>query len=178
MRLLLTASFLSLLVCIFLIVSTEIQSFCWGFLLPIISLHVVFTASLMWLHWLLMSTPSSSSYSSCRTLNILANATLYSSAVLGSFRKSTLYLAFCLSCSTPFVLSLSFSLAVTRWWSDATSAPLFTRTSCSDLLNICHQSSWNVMPRVQVCYKGSKDTCRSRESLTGGKICFAEFHIW
>ena len=109
MRLLLTAS-LSLLVCIFLIFSTEIQSFCWGFLLPIISSHVVFTASLMCIHWLLMYTISSSSYSSCRTLNIFANATLYYSAVLGSFRKSTLYITFRFSCSTPFPLSLSFSL--------------------------------------------------------------------
>ena len=46
-RLLLTAPFLSFLICIFVIVSAEIQPFCCGFLLPSTSSHVVFTASLM-----------------------------------------------------------------------------------------------------------------------------------
>ena len=46
-RRLLTAPFLSFLICIFLIVSAEIQSFCCGFLLPNTSSRVVFTASLM-----------------------------------------------------------------------------------------------------------------------------------
>ena len=45
--LLLIVRFLSFLICIFLIVSAEIQSFCCGFLLPSTSSHVVFTASLM-----------------------------------------------------------------------------------------------------------------------------------
>ena len=44
-RLLLTAPFLSFLICIFLIVSAEIQSLCCGFLLPSTSSQVVFTAS-------------------------------------------------------------------------------------------------------------------------------------
>ena len=69
-RLLLTAPFLSFLICIFLIVSAEIQSFCCGFLLPSTSSHVVFTASLMWLQCLSMFTPSSSSYNSWRTESI------------------------------------------------------------------------------------------------------------
>ena len=80
-RLLLTAPFLSFLICIFLIVSAEIQSFCCGFLLPSTSSHVVFTVSLMWLQCLSMFTPSSSSSTSWRTLNLLLKSTFYYGAV-------------------------------------------------------------------------------------------------
>ena len=70
------------LICIFLIVSAESQSFCCGFLLPSTYSNVVLTASLMWLQCLSMFIPSSSSYNSWRTLNILLNATLYYCAFL------------------------------------------------------------------------------------------------
>ena len=46
-RLLLTVPFLSFLNFIYLIVFVKIQHFCYGFLLPSTSSHVVFTASLM-----------------------------------------------------------------------------------------------------------------------------------
>ena len=142
-RLLLTAPFLSFL--IFLIVSAELQSFCCGFLLPSTSSHVVFTAPLMSFQCLSMFTPSSSSYNSWRTLNLLLNVTLYSCSVFFILQIiHNLYLPFLLSWSTSFVLTLSFNLAVTRWWSEATSAPLFTRTSCSDLRNILLMPIWSI----------------------------------
>ena len=50
----------------------------------------------------------------------------------------------CLALPGPFLLSFSFRVAVTRWWSLPTSAPLLTLTSCNDLLLVPLIIRWSI----------------------------------
>ena len=59
-----------------------------------------------------------------------------------SFRESTLYLVLVLLSAN--LRNFNWSFLTTRWWSDAVSAPLFTRTSNRDLLNFCPMQMWSI----------------------------------
>ena len=75
------------------------------------------------------STVCSSSSSSCST---------------SCFRWLILYLTLLPVKPVWFLFRFSFSLAITKLWSDATSAPFFALTSCKDLLNHLFMQTWSV----------------------------------
>lgn len=77
---------------------------------------------------------TSFSNSSCSTWILLKNFSLYNFRPKMSLSRSTLHCLFFVVVSIQIFFNLSFSLAGSRWWSDATSAPIFTRTSWNDLL--------------------------------------------
>ena len=126
-RLLFTAVFFSFRIWTLRKVSTEIHSFCCGVLGPTTSWQVDVHVSFMFCHCLFRSVSSSSS--SCSIWNLLVSFNLYSSLVCASFRKLTLYFFRFTAVYIRFFFSFSFSMATSRWWSDAASAPLFTLTS-------------------------------------------------
>ena len=84
---------------------------------------------------------SSSSSSSWSTWNLLLRDRLNSSFVFGSFRTLTLYLRLSVL-SHPGVLKLPLELC--QWWSEATSAPVFTRKSCTDVRNHLATQMWSI----------------------------------
>lgn len=125
------SAFLSLLSWIFLIVPCDIYSLCcWAFF-PSTASHVLVSASFTNCQW--FSTLSSSSCDSA--LYLLERVMQNSFFVSCSWRKFTFYFTLWF-CVKENLFSFNLNLAISRWWSDATSAPLKTFTSWRELLNL------------------------------------------
>ena len=114
-------------------VSAEIQSLCWVFFLPRHSSHVSCQIFLLCSQCVLMSV--SGSIRSCSSWYLLERLMLNAACVSLFLSSPTWYFVrVFLMLVTLFSRNLN---AVGRgWWSDDTSAPLITRTSLHDLLNL------------------------------------------
>ena len=132
-RLLFSTVFLSLLVSSLWMVSAEIHSLFWVFL-PRTSSHVSCQSFLQCSHCVSMSV-SLSSISSCSGWNLLERLIWKAACVSLSLSSPTLHFVRVLLVVVN-LLRRSFTVVIRRWWPDDTSAPLITRTSCHDLLNL------------------------------------------
>ena len=141
-RLLFSTVFLSLLVSSLWMVSAEIHSLCWVFFLPRTSSHVSCQSFLQCSHCVSMSV-SLSSVSSCSGWNLLERLIWKAACVSLSLSSPTLYFVRVLL-AVVNLLRRSFTVIIRRWWSDDTSAPLITRTSCHDLLNLRLMHMWSI----------------------------------
>ena len=102
--------------------SAEIQCFYWYFFFPRTSQHVLVHISLICCHCMPMS-PFPSSRRSCRDSYLFLIVCRKDSVVTLSFRKSTLYCVLVLLLTSLFFRSI-FILASTKWWFEATYAPV------------------------------------------------------
>ena len=127
--LLLISSFSFLLFSILLKVSVVIHSLCWFCLRPRISLDVSVHACFRSFHTSSILCCCFSSARSARTCYLLFSAIWKPLREGGSWRSLILHRGATLGFLVYF-LSFSLSVATTRLWSDATSAPLYTLTPC------------------------------------------------
>ena len=109
---------------------------------PRTSLNVDLNDSLTVCHFSLMvSTPNSSS----KTWNLFKSTVLNSCCLVVSL--SCIEVSYCRRWQlspVQFLFSLSFSLAIRRWWSEATSTSCFTQTSWRDLLKFLPMHTWYI----------------------------------
>ena len=140
-RLLFSTVFLSLLVSSLWMVSAEIHSLCWVFL-PRTSSRVSCQSFLQCSQCVSMSV-SLSSISSCSGWNLLERLIWKAACVSLSLSSPTLYFVRVLL-AVVNLLERSLTVVIRRWWSDDTSAPLVTRTSCHDLLNLRLMHMWSI----------------------------------
>ena len=139
-QLLFSTVFLSLLVSSLWMVSAEIHSLCCVFFLPRTSSHVSCQSFLQCSHCVSMSV-SSSSISSCSGWNLLERLIWKAACVSLLLRSQTLYFVRVLLALVN-LLRWSLTVVIRRWWSNDTSAPLITHTSCHDVLNLQLMHMW------------------------------------
>ena len=105
-------------------------------------LHMSCQSFLQCSHCVSMSV-SLSSISSCSSWNLLERLIWKAACVSLSLSSPTLYFVRVLL-AVVNLLRWSFTVVIRRWWSDDTSAPLITRTSCHDLLNLWLMHMWSI----------------------------------
>ena len=128
----------------------HIPSLCWCFLKPTTSSHVKFRTSLTFLHLCFMPGMSPAP-SSSRSLNLelIVKSVLVRCSFSFSLRRLTLYRCL-LVVTLEFLFNFSFTLVITRWWSEATPAPLLARTSWRNLLNFLLMQMWPIWFSVEL----------------------------